>query len=136
MHNSMKGKSLFKLDVILKNNNLANTETETRRDWTWFQRAHNIKDRGPPPKPSGSQIDEILSNLRLKQTKQNKKTPTELSLLAVSLFFPLFLEPTTIYLSFPPINKMAHGKTASDLHVAKVNDQNQPSSSHPIRRMR
>lgn len=31
---------------------------------------------------------------------------------------------------------MARGKTSSDLHVAKVNDQNLAPSTQPIRRMR
>lgn len=41
--NPQEGKSLFKLNVTLKSNSLANIETETQRDWTWFRRVHNVK---------------------------------------------------------------------------------------------
>lgn len=38
-----EGKSLFKLNTILKSNSRASSETETQTDWTWFRRAHNVK---------------------------------------------------------------------------------------------
>lgn len=49
-----EGKFLFKPNTCLNCNSRAKTEM-TERDWTWFQRAHNVKTEDTTY-PSGSQM--------------------------------------------------------------------------------
>lgn len=115
----MEGKSLFKLNGILKSNSLANTETEKHGETGLGFGGHKTSRWRTLSNPLVPKCGKILSH----RLKQNKKTPQQSSLSLLSpLYFPLFLKSSTTDLSSSPLKEMACGKTASDL-VAEVNDQ-------------